>query len=361
MIMNNLTNKKSVPNDNNNSDGKEKEKENKNKNEKDSNRIFNKEEKDNNRIFDKFEEPKVSLFENWFSETHTKEIMITRFLFPPKKYKEQIDAYRLCFDIEKRKKIKQSLCCITPSGIFPQRKQVSFTTNSKLICIDLDSKDNSGFDLDKAKHIIGQHFPSLYYAGLSVGGVGIFMLFRISNPEYHRRHFEALEYRLNKKFGLIVDTVVKSPISMRVISYDENPYFNPNPVPFEHLMDASENKSAGIARTVTEKNDIQEKVKRAVTIIWENKIDITNRYEHWFKIGCALAHEFGEDGRQFYTMVSRMCEKFGEGDCDYQYSVCLKYKKETGATIATFFYYCNMYGIRYWDKRIDVNRKYFYK
>ncbi|MDR3046968.1 MAG: PriCT-2 domain-containing protein, partial [Bacteroidales bacterium] len=73
--------------------------------------------------------------------------------------------------------------------------------------------------------------------------------------------------------------------------------------------------------------------------------------EHWFKIGCAFAHEFGEEGRDWFTKVSRMSDKFGEGDCDIQYSRCLKYKKEAGVTIATFFYYCKKHGIKYRKKQ----------
>jgi hypothetical protein len=343
-----MINTKNVSNDNNNSDEKEKDKENVYINEKDSNRIFN-----------KFEEPMVSLFENCFSKEPTKEIKLTKFLFTHKlttdKYKEQIEVYRRCNDEKLKKKIKQSLKCITPSGTFTQRQESSLITHTKLICIDIDFKDNYKIDLNKAKHIIGQHCPSLYYAGLSLGGKGIFLIFRISNPEFHKQHFDALEYYLNKKFGLIADMAVKSPVSLRVVSYDENPYYNPQPVPFQHIMETKD-KSAHVVRTAAEKDEIRKNVERAVNIIWKNKIDITNQYKDWFKIGCALAHEFGEEGRMLFHRVSWMYEKYEESGCDIQYNKCLKYKREIDAVsndtrpwvkIATFFYYCRKYGIRY--------------
>lgn len=46
-------------------------------------------------------------------------------------------------------------------------------------------------------------------------------------------------------------------------------------------------------------------------------------------------------------MISRMYKNYNEGDCDIQYSRCLKYKKDDGAKIGTFFYLCKCYGVNY--------------
>lgn len=40
-------------------------------------------------------------------------------------------------------------------------------------------------------------------------------------------------------------------------------------------------------------------------------------------------------------------KNYNEGDCDIQYSRCLKYKKDDGAKIGTFFYLCKRYGVNY--------------
>ena len=329
---------------------KEKEKEkDKNIKAKECDRIFiNKEKKEE--IFDEFKEPMVSLFENCFSTEPNKKIRITNFLFthrlPNDKIKQLVADYRKTYNDDERKKKKQSLKCATISGTFFQRQESFIDTHTNLICIDIDSKDNGDIDLANSKHLIGQYCPSLYYAGLSLGGEGIFLIFRISNPEYHKEHFEALSYYLREKFDLSVDTAVKSPASLRAISYDENPYYNPNPVPFQHIIRIGD-KVEPVIRTVTEKNTIRKHVEKAIEIIWKNKVDITNGYEKWFKIGCALAHEFGEEGRDWFHMISRMYKDFHETDCDIQYSRCLKYKTESGVKIGTFFYYCKKYGIEY--------------
>lgn len=83
----------------------------------------------------------------------------------------------------------------------------------------------------------------------------------------------------------------------------------------------------------------------AVHFIQAKRIDITNQYKDWFRIGCALAHEFGEEGRHWFHLISRVYEEYNEGDCDIQYSKCLKYRKDNGITIGTFFFICKSFKI----------------
>ncbi|MCL2313433.1 MAG: VirE protein, partial [Firmicutes bacterium] len=257
---------------------------------------------ENSDIIIKFEEPIVSLFENIYSKEAYKRIKLKVFLFT-EKFKEEVEAYRKSDDEKERKKIKESLPCITPSGTFTQRRETPISTHTNLICIDIDAKHNPKIDLKESKHIIGQHCPSLYYAGLSIGGEGIFLIFRILKPELHSQHFDALASYLNKTFDLNVDKAVRSLNSLRVVSYDENPYYNPDPIPYEHIS-GKENRARDVLRTVAKKNEISNYVERAIKIISEKKIDITVGYVNWFKIGSALAHEFGEEGRARFQVVS---------------------------------------------------------
>lgn len=328
-------NKKSIPNDNSEEKEKKKEKENND---------VNKDEEKSSGIFFKFEEPKVSLFENCFSKEAKGAIALKRFLFT-EKFKKEVEKYRRSNDEELRKRIKLGLNCITPSGAFKNRKDTFIAEHSKMICIDIDAKDNRDIDLPKSKHIIGKHSPSLYYAGLSLGGEGIFLIYRISDPKLHSQHFSALAYSLREQFNLNVDSHVKSLASLRVVSYDDNPYYNPEPIPFDKIM---EDATGLFPRTITQKNEIKEKVNRVIKIIMKNQIDITDRYQNWFKIACALVSEFGESGRNWFHIISSKYEKYDFSDCDIQYDRCLKQKKEEGGvTIATFFYYCKKYGIGY--------------
>lgn len=325
---------KYTPNENENFKGKEKEEEKENTNFKGSGRIFT-----------PFEEPLVSLFESIFSTEPIKTIRLSKFLLSDK-FRKQVEQYRANTDKKTRERIKGNLMCITPSGTFSQRRESNIIKHTELLCIDIDSKNNPNIDLADCKNVIGLHCPYLYYAGLSLSGEGIFLIFRIQNPEYHKQHFEALAMYLNRKFKLQVDKSVKSPVSLRVASYDENPYFNENPIPFQYTIDTN-NKSGQIIRTITQREEIRKQVEKIVSIIRKNRIDITKQYQDWFKIGCTLAYEFGEEGRYWFHLISRIYPKYNEGDCDMQYNRCLKYKKEDGVKIATFFYICKRFNIKY--------------
>ena len=71
---------------------------------------------------------------------------------------------------------------------------------------------------------------------------------------------------------------------------------------------------------------------------------LTEGYSAWFEIGCALAAEFDESGRDMFHAVSRWHPDYNGDDCDAKFDECLKVG---GYTIATFFHYCK-------EARIDV-------
>lgn len=116
-----------------------------------------------------FEEPIVSLFENFYSKEPIREVKLSSFLHT-RKFKEKVELYRTNTDEKIRKKIKESIECVTPSGTFNQRRESALIKHTNLLCIDIDSKDNRMVDLPECKAILGEYFNSLYYAGVSIGG-----------------------------------------------------------------------------------------------------------------------------------------------------------------------------------------------
>lgn len=46
-------------------------------------------------------------------------------------------------------------------------------------------------------------------------------------------------------------------------------------------------------------------VETLIARIEETGTDINERYKHWFRVGCALASEFGEEGRDYFHRLSR--------------------------------------------------------
>lgn len=79
------------------------------------------------------------------------------------------------------------------------------------------------------------------------------------------------------------------------------------------------------------------------TCFWKNwNRDITGDYPQWFKIGCALAHTFGEDGRDMFHRVSRFGNTYDQDSTELKYAECLKTDK---VSIGTFFYYAKLSGV----------------
>ena len=82
-----------------------------------------------------FEEPIVSLFENFYSKEPIREVKLSSFLHT-RKFKEKVELYRTNTDEKIRKKIKESIECVTPSGTFNQRRESALIKHTNLLCID---------------------------------------------------------------------------------------------------------------------------------------------------------------------------------------------------------------------------------
>jgi predicted P-loop ATPase len=78
--------------------------------------------------------------------------------------------------------------------------------------------------------------------------------------------------------------------------------------------------------------------------IVSRRIDLTESYEQWLRIGFAIADKFGEGGRGYFHQVSQFNSSYSTRVCDKQYSNCLKAKK-SGITIATFYFLAKQAGI----------------
>ena len=75
-------------------------------------------------------------------------------------------------------------------------------------------------------------------------------------------------------------------------------------------------------------------VETIIKRLCENRLDITEPYDNWLRIGFAFADEFGECGRQYYHRVSQFHPQYSSKECDEQYNACLK-SHGRGVTIAT--------------------------
>lgn len=289
-------------------------------------------------------------------------------------FREQVEAIRSTSNPNHRRELKKQLPAITPAGVFtPRRGNKYLRSYSGMLCIDIDGKDNPEVeDWSTAAHRIGRHSPSVVYAGLSVGGCGCFVLYRIAEPWRYAEHYASIVAELSS-LGLNVDTACKDIARLRFASYDPTPYLNPEAVP--HTLPTSEaivlrkgKKEADLTpqRPLPEQVDgesasvvhragltprpamgataLLPRIERAVAELVDRGLNIAEAYNDWYRIGCSLASAFGEAGRWMYHAISAQSAKYERTECDAQYRRCMR---SHGIGIGTLLGYFKAAGVRW--------------
>ncbi|MBR4094463.1 MAG: DUF3987 domain-containing protein [Bacteroidales bacterium] len=263
------------------------------------------------------------------------------FLCMGEKYRDVIDSIRTIEDKKARNHAKVTkLPAATISANLSTRdskiplveKMVNY---NPLVVMDFDNVE----DIDFARKII-QKFDFVYYCGLSVSGNGLFAIVLIDNIDYtgHLDYFTSLVALLEGK-GLKVDSACKDVTRLRVLSYDDNAYFNESCIPF-CIQDY--NNEEELEENITDNSLDLEKVEAYVKA-WEDMEIVLDDYDEWRTVGMALS-SLGEPGRDFFDRVSRSSSKYAADDVAIAFDNYLKTTKDI--TIGSFFYVCHMHGVR---------------
>ena len=77
-----------------------------------------------------------------------------------------------------------------------------------------------------------------------------------------------------------------------------------------------------------------------------SRTDITDGYKNWFAVGCALAKEFGQSGREYFHRASQFHPNYRNDKTDRQFSDCLRMKSNR-YTLGTFFEIARRNGFEY--------------
>lgn len=283
----------------------------------------------------------VSLFAGYENSKPIGTVSLSDFLLLPT-YKEEVEKVRACTDEAQRRKLKSKLPAITPSGIFAHRCNKGLIWYSGIICIDIDGKDNPSITDWEAVKASVSDIPGLYYAGLSVGGNGLFMLFKVEKLGKHREHLAALMQDLQGR-GLVPDVNCTDVSRLRGASYDPNPVFRWDTLPYSKLLPIMPTPAPHFQSVEINGDFTAFRVRRLIEIIEHTGANIADHYRDWYAVGRSLASEFGESGRAWYHIVSSKSAKYKPKECDKQYSRCLRTCSQT--SIKTFFYICMCNGI----------------
>ena len=261
-------------------------------------------------------------------------------------FKDKILYLRSLKTKEERDKCKSKLPVITPSGLFKNRiAEIELVKHSGLLAFDVDWKENLHITnySDLKKQL--SNIPNIAYCGLSASATGYWGLVKIAQIDKHKEHFEAL-YNAFKRLRIIIDKKPSNVASKRGCSYDPDAYFNHNPEVFLRFEEIRPSKKDVLVKPLTERkiaapnhNNKMLKLKRYVDKIVEKEIDITGGYDIWFQIGCALANELQEEGREYFHAVSQFHPNYSEVATDRQFNRCLSTTYQY--TMGTFYYICH--------------------
>lgn len=244
-------------------------------------------------------------------------------------------------DEDRKKAIKLSLPMATVSGWFaPTRKIEHLQRHSGFICIDIDGKDNPTLSVEDVRRVLVSR-SDVAYAGLSVGGKGMFALLPLAWPDRHGEQFDALKQEFLDSYGIVLDKSCRDVTRLRALSYDENPYINEAAERYEGLDVYAPTLAAP---SLTGADGDLRKVERCVSQLEEYGIDVTGSYKDWFNIGASLT-ALGEDGRYYFHRVSRIHPDYKYHEADKKFTELLRTTKRVG--LGTFFYWCQQYGITY--------------
>lgn len=307
-------------------------------------------------IPDNIKHPQVSLFNNYYDTKPICTVSLWQFLLTLC-YKDEVQRYRKCRNVAERKGIKNTLPCVTVSGEFDTRSKKRLKhLHCGYICIDIDGKQNKeivGRDWFTIKKKLANLFDSLAYAGMSISGNGLCLIFKIAYPEKHREHFNALVAEIRERTGLVADESCGDVARLRGASYDAYPHFNPYAEEYVDVLSISGGKSCRNIpkdRTIEEQHLINKRVARLIYKIRQKKlafISDTSDPEYTLRmVGCALAAEYGRiKGHDLFHMTTMWHPDYYPSEWDRIFMWCMGHCDRT--EIATFFYVCKKYGVTF--------------
>lgn len=280
----------------------------------------------------------VSCFQSYRHKT-PKSVNLLRWLTSDK-YGERIIALRSMEDKSRRDQIKASLPAVTVSGIFhPTRKEEKLLKHSGLICIDIDLKGNEGItNFPELKQELFK-IRNVAYAGLSASGKGFFLIIPIRYPKRHKLHFKAIQKDL-LQYGITIDMAPQNVASLRGYSYDSDALFRHDAIPYQKQFCRRSPRQPKIHRLTFARTrnatDTKAKVEALIQQIVDRKIDITAAESDWFRLACAFANEFGEEGRGYFHQISQFHKEYQYELADEKFNHVLT-KKYNSIGIGSFF------------------------
>ena len=134
-------------------------------------------------------------------------------------------AVRAATSDDEKRKAKEAMPCITPSGVFSRRGKNYLLRHTGFIAVDIDLKDNRHLlNFNSLKSEVCK-LPNVAYCGHSVSGEGYWLLIPIAYPEKHEQHFEFIRRFFLSK-NIHIDKSCSDVARLRFYSFDADAYYN---------------------------------------------------------------------------------------------------------------------------------------
>ena len=267
----------------------------------------------------------VSTLANVASTDLDKDVCLYDWLTNPKEeYQSIVEAIRIETDNVRIRNLKNQLSAMFPSGEFLVRGFLR--AYSKLICIDIDFKDNVNYvGFDRLKTDLFPKFDSIAYAGLSASGKGYFVLFVNNDIDKHLETFLEIKCAFDQ-LKINIDTTKKKTTDLRFFSIDPDPYINEYATTFKSIY-------------CPQKNHTQKALPNRANLLQaghESLLDYLNKaisqgpysfeYDVWWRLASGLFNELGEIGRHYFHLLSEMePEKYDPINTDKMFDNSKKY------------------------------------
>ena len=268
------------------------------------------------------------------------------------------DPARAASLFDEYKQQKRYMPLATMGGVFKDGGRIDdMLSASKVLCIDIDNTKPTDFYKYEGKEIPNHHItdwnllkwqlsrlPFVAYAGLSIGGYGLFLLIPIENESQYSEYWRCLQHLFSRHLNITIDAQTKDITRPRFISYDSQPYINENAEVFKIQLPEKRTTMPFRRYSSSPSSSTEEAVRKCVDAIERERLDITSDYSQWIDIASALFNEFGEAGKQYFERISRFYPNANEREINSKWK---QNKNRSKVGIGTFFEICSRYGIRF--------------
>lgn len=293
---------------------------------------------------------KISYYPSLLSSENSKTVDFITFFENVKNgvWQDAVLKIRCEKDKEKRTILKKKLPLVTISGVFLERKISGLQTHSGLIAIDIDDIGKNITEIEEKL----RKDKYTYAMFRSVSGEGLCVVVKIDKRK-HKESFSGLAMYYFENYKIVVDNACKDVSRARFVSYDPDAFLNEKSEVFRQYIKEKEYEK-GVTENVLATNSNLEFV---ISQIVRNKINICNNYHDWLKVGFAFANEFGEQGREYFRLISQVSAMYrtdsqaaNDAKVNKQYDNCLK-ARGNGVTIKSFYYLAKQAGCVLQDEK----------